>query len=73
MPNYRTKVLANLDNGTVVQVQSSLCTYHVSEQNGKLVIFAPGLEETYFIGEQIPEELPTEQRALVAILLWEET
>jgi len=71
MPTYRTQIIATLDKGTVVQVQSPLCPYHVSERNGELVVFGPGVEESFTVGEEIPAELPTESRALLAVLLWE--
>lgn len=72
MPTYRTQIIARLDLGVVVQVQTGLCSYHVSERGKEITIFGPGVEETYTVGDQIPEELPSEHRALVAVLLWEE-
>jgi hypothetical protein len=71
MPQYRTRLTGQFDKGSVVGVQSDMTFYQVSESQGEITIHGPGVEESYMIGEDIPVELNTQQRALCAVLLWE--
>jgi alpha-D-ribose 1-methylphosphonate 5-triphosphate synthase subunit PhnH len=72
MATYRTHISGRFDAGVVVSVQTDMTFYQVSELNGELIVHGPGVEETYLIGEQIPEGLSSEARALFAVLLWED-
>lgn len=71
MPTYRTRLTGQFDKGSVVGVQTDLSFYQVSEAQGELVVHGPGVEESYLVGTEIPLELNTQQRALLAVLLWE--
>jgi hypothetical protein len=60
------------DRGVVIAVGSDKTFYRVAIQDRTIRVFGPGVDETYSIGEDIPEGLCYEHAALCAVLLWED-
>jgi hypothetical protein len=74
MANYSARVATHMDERTLVLVTSPLTRYMVEVEEEELTLRGPGVEEVYYIGpgKDIPEGLSSENRALLAVLLWED-
>jgi hypothetical protein len=72
MSTYRTLHIGKLDGARVISIQTDLTRYWVEEDGTEITVTGPGVDETYFVGDEIPEGLSFEARALVAVLLWED-
>lgn len=59
-------------NQAVVLVHTSKCFYSVVIRNSEATVVGPGIEETYNIGDPIPDNLSYKGIAIVAVTLLEE-
>lgn len=55
----------------VVEIRSALCLYRVVVRGERVNVIGPGVEEDYYVGVELPENLSLEARALIAIVLFE--
>jgi hypothetical protein len=72
MATYRAKKVLQLDQGSVIAVESDKTFYRAALKGNTLHLYGPGVDEHYEIGEDIPSGLSDEHTALVAVLLWED-
>ena len=56
----------------VVTVITIRCIYQVAIRNSEITVVGPGVEEKYFLDEDIPLNLTREGQAMMAVILFEE-
>jgi hypothetical protein len=78
MINLLAKVQLHTERGAVVRIETSRTFYQVAVDGTEVTIFAPGLQESFTIGEEgspIPDDpdLSDEGKAALAVIYFEES